>query len=807
MKFTLQINSWLQRCCLAFIVFFSAVSGYSQCLDTNACNYDTTSGSALCEYQILNSLVDTLGTGEISIDGTVINSSGIYGYSDTTLGCVTIFVLNVYSNEPACIDPSACEYDLFTLLPSDSLCTYFGCVDLIACNYDENAGCSDSTLCEYPGCTDINACNYDLSAVCDDGLCQFPGCTDSLACNYDFSAGCSDGSCTYSGCMDANACNYDSLALCDAGNCLFSGCTDIFACNYDSTAACDNGSCVAHPSSSVTIYISAGADSVLFDSTIFTEAGNYFLVFPDSVGDLACDSIVNVTVLDSAIIGCTDISACNYDPLAGISADSTCIYPSCNDVTACNFDSIPTCIDTTLCTYAGCTDETACNFNLMAGCDDGSCVLPDGCTDMTACNYDSTATCDDGSCTFAGCTDANACNFEANAGCDDNSCILPDGCTDMTACNYDSTATCDDGSCTFAGCTDANACNFDANAGCDNGSCILPDGCTDPTACNFDSLATCNDGSCLQVDGCGECGGNGVPGCTDNTASNYNPDATCDDGSCEFISSCTDLNLTFEQGLCFDDGSGTGVYGPLVSLIFNYTGDCTVSFVTIDGGTPIDVTEFNLSNDSIISVGIVNAGTSSTFSFTLNDGTVSADFTVDANDCSGDPTVCDCAGNELSIGVTSWIGDTYADSGLYTWGGQLVDFNCATWGYDCGDITGAPSEDPYDVCGGNLPPASDTVALTGFGCDLAIVELPATSTFSAFPNPTSGRLNLVTTGAYENREIRIFDQTGNLVFTERRAMSPGVSEMLDLTFLPAGTYHVQLVGRNEVQNTSVVLQR
>jgi gliding motility-associated-like protein len=73
------------------------------------------------------------------------------------------------------------------------------------------------------------------------------------------------------------------------------------------------------------------------------------------------------------------------------------------------------------CTVYGCTDPTACNFNPLAGCDDGSCNLP-GCTDPIACNYDLNADCDDGSCTYPGCTDPLACNFVPTAGCDDGSC-------------------------------------------------------------------------------------------------------------------------------------------------------------------------------------------------------------------------------------------------------------------------------------------------------------------------------------------------------------------------------------------------
>ena len=151
-------------------------------------------------------------------------------------------------------------------------------------------------------------------------------------------------------------------------------------------------------------------------------------------------------------------------------------------------------------TINGCTDSTACNYDPTATIDDQSCILPDGCTDPNACNYNSTALCDDGSCILPdGCTNPNACNYNSTALCDDESCILPDGCTDPNACNYDSSAQCDDGSCNgLLGCTNSAACNYNPNATCDDGTCILPDGCTDPNACNYDSSAQCDDGSCLQ---------------------------------------------------------------------------------------------------------------------------------------------------------------------------------------------------------------------------------------------------------------------------------------------------------------------
>ena len=141
----------------------------------------------------------------------------------------------------------------------------------------------------------------------------------------------------------------------------------------------------------------------------------------------------------------------------------------------------------------GCTNSSACNFNPAATSDDGSCVLPDGCTDINACNYDANALCDDGSCILPdGCTNPLACNFDANATCDDGSCIVPDGCTNPVACNYDANALCDDASCILPnGCTDDTACNYDMSATCDDGSCVFGVCC--PGDYNNDGLRNASD--------------------------------------------------------------------------------------------------------------------------------------------------------------------------------------------------------------------------------------------------------------------------------------------------------------------------
>ncbi len=332
-------------------------------------------------------------------------------------------------------------------------------------------------------------------------------------------------------------------------------------------------------------------------------------------------------VFPNAVSGCTNASACNYNP-AATNDDGSCLtndacgvcggpgtVAGCTDLSACNYNAAADCDDGSCVLPDGCTNATACNYNVAALCDDGSCVLPDGCTDVSACNYNVAALCDDGSCltndacgvcggsgTVAGCTNASACNYNAAADCDDGSCSTNDacsvcggsgtvaGCTDASACNYNAAADCDDGSCstndacgvcggsgTVAGCTDVSACNYNAAADCDDGSCSTNDacgvcggsgtvaGCTDVSACNYNAAADCDDGSCSTNDACGVCGGSGtVAGCTDVSACNYNAAADCDDGSCSTNDAC---------GVC--GGSGTVAGCTDVSACnYNAAADC-----------------------------------------------------------------------------------------------------------------------------------------------------------------------------------------------------------------------------------------
>ncbi len=292
-----------------------------------------------------------------------------------------------------------------------------------------------------------------------------------------------------------------------------------------------------------TLYGSCGVDGDY--SVIGTDSGTLVQMGAANYGSGITENFCIVIATD--ILGCTNSSACNYNPSA-TTDDGSCILPD------------------------GCTNPSACNYNSTATCDDGSCILPNGCTNPTACNYNAGATCDDGSCILPnGCTNPSACNYNSGSLCDDGSCILPDGCTNPSACNYNSTATCDDGSCILPnGCTNPTACNYNAGATCDDGSCILPNGCTNPSACNYNSGALCDDGSCNLPDGC-----------TNASACNYNAVALCDDGSCTFATTWYQDNDV--------DGYGSDVTALACTQPVGYvsiTGDCDDTDNTAYPGAP-----------------------------------------------------------------------------------------------------------------------------------------------------------------------------------------------------------------------------
>jgi len=415
------------------------------CTDALACNYDMNAeledGTCIypgypCDDQDPFTFDDAL-----QIDCTCAGQQGEF-----IEGCTAVEACNY--NPAANVEDGSC------ILPGEP------CDDFNALTVNDTYNVDCMCMGEQLGCTDVNACNYSMIATVDDGSCYFPGdncddlnvftindiynadcvcageeitgiagCTAIEACNYNPEATIEDGSCELPGfpCDDANENTINDLLSADcicAGELI--GCTDALACNYEPLAIVDNGSC---------LFPGDPCD----DGNVFT------------ANDVVMSDCVCLGEAVEIVEGCTAIEACNYDATATVD-NGTCEFPGypCddNDPNTMSDALGVDCICAGM--IMGCTDMSACNYNPDAVFDDFSCTFPGdpcndgndetlndvldsncdcigtfvfvlGCTNADACNYDSSANTDDGSCYFVGdsCDDGNAntSNDVYNANC------------------------------------------------------------------------------------------------------------------------------------------------------------------------------------------------------------------------------------------------------------------------------------------------------------------------------------------------------------------------------------------------------
>ena len=505
-----------------------------------------------------------------------------------------------YSSCSGCRDESACNYDPSATLDGPAgTCTfpaafYLDCSGNCLDGYDlDNNGTCDPV--DVQGCMNTNASNYNAYATVPDGSCLFDvvGCIQPDACNYNPDATVADVTNTcvfpsepYLNCQGNCINDANGDGICDELEVL--GCTDPGADNYNAAANTDDGSCFTASTPGCMI-----PSATNYDPTVTVQG--------QPIGTYCTFSFINPPMLPSSSVDCADSFACNYNPAAA--GYSQCEYTSClgcTIVSACNYDASAIYNDGS-CEYTscvGCTASGACNYDATASINDGSCEYTScaGCMEPNANNYDVTATIDDGSCEYRGCTNISACNYgctdpaacaaagEAGPNTDDGSCEYSScaGCMTSGACNYDATATiaaaCEYTSC--AGCTDNTADNYDPTATIDSGNCEF-EGCTVGNACNYDATANVDDGSCTYPAAGFDCAGNcldlnnngtcdsaetPVPGCTNPAACNYDPSATQNDGSCTVVTaSANDITVYLDASgvasivpLDVDNGSGGG---------------------------------------------------------------------------------------------------------------------------------------------------------------------------------------------------------------------------------------------------------
>ncbi|TVR39118.1 MAG: hypothetical protein EA392_07175, partial [Cryomorphaceae bacterium] len=434
-------------------------------------------------------------------------------------------------------------------------------------------------------------CNNFITGITSGTLIQ--GCTDPSACNYNPDAVCDDGSCQQEPgwYVDADGDGYgdqnDTNPLCE------NPCDGDYVINVNSNGWLDEVSWTFSDNNGTVIlqggpYGNTGGGGN-FTASVSSNNGPFtFFIesqgqFNDNTPNWSVATGTGVVLAFGSLPGGATFTQgniiCSY---ANNNTDCDDDDPNVNpgmDEISCNGidDNCSGVIDDN--DIFGCTNPTACNYNPDATCDDGSC---DGdCVED--CNgvlggtafIDQCGTCVGGNTGLQPCVQDCNNDWGGSAFLDQcGNCV--GGNTGQIPCVQDcnnewgGTAFIDNCGVCAGGSTGIEPCAEDCNG--DFGGTAFIDGCGTcvggntgldpcPVDCNgdpggiafVDNCGICVGGNtgnepCVQdchgdfggtafIDECGNCvGGNtGVSpssGCTNPDACNYDPDATCDDGSC-----------------------------------------------------------------------------------------------------------------------------------------------------------------------------------------------------------------------------------------------------------------------------------
>lgn len=188
------------------------------------------------------------------------------------------------------------------------------------------------------------------------------------------------------GCADPSACNFNPDANCFLYNiCDYScqGCTNPVAINFNPNATIDNGTCCLQENWQT---ISSSGDLFFYvAANDGTQSQQGF--YPDVTGFCMNSNCYMIYAFG------TDGAVQNI----AISNDTMGVYYNftTNPYLGYNIENIG------INEIAGCTDPTACNYNPNATCDYGYCeYYCGGCMDPQALNYSAYAMFDDGSCAY-----------------------------------------------------------------------------------------------------------------------------------------------------------------------------------------------------------------------------------------------------------------------------------------------------------------------------------------------------------------------------------------------------------------------
>lgn len=375
--------------------------------------------------------------------------------------------------------------------------------DLLEGAFDLSFECSPVV----EGCLNDCACNYNPNANVDDDSCEFFSCVTctngtnvQLLMTDVFGAGFGDGW------------NGGTYTLRDSeGNVITTGSIDAAQCSEDN----DN---FPGPETGFDILcLEDGCYSLQAGGGQFPGEIGWQLVTSTGTtlaqGNTAAGE-VGFTI-GSAVCGCTDNTACNFDP-AATDNDGSCEFTSCagcTDNTACNFDPNATIADPAQCCYGECVTLNM-NDSFGDGWNGGTATIINAATGLVA-----------GTGTFATGSSATA-EFCLESGCYR---LVVGGGTFPGEMSW--TLLGANGGILSGVANTPNGINFSVG----DGNCTP--GCQEPLACNYSPTSGLSDCTLCEYTTC--------LGCTYPDATNYNADASIDDGSCiiEAASSCpSDIN-------------------------------------------------------------------------------------------------------------------------------------------------------------------------------------------------------------------------------------------------------------------------
>ncbi len=483
----------------------------------------------------------------------------------------------------------------------------------------------------------------------------------------------------------------------------------------------------------------------------------------------------------------------------------------------------------------GCMDSTASNYNPLATIDDGSCqICLWGCMDTTSLNYDSLATCADSSCIpiIYGCMDSTALNYYSAATVDDNSCIyIMSGCMDTSAINYNPFALIDDSSCVYCiyGCTDTSAANFDSLATCDDGTCIITNyyGCMDSSAINYNPIANVDNGSCTYC----------IYGCTDSTATNFDSTATCDDGTCTYSTACTNPKPTGLYAYDITDTRAKIHWDNMNSAdcmvwkyFVRYREVGTVTWITKSAGVGNGLCNFGLNTQDKL---LLNLTSSTTYEFKIKAfycGGTSSNYSIISNFTTSDlcPDIINLSAQTFNTNHTK-VEFSWDTTGVYVF--ARITLRIDTAGASWQTVGGFGTYFPTFVQNKfGLTPGQSYRAMGRSFCDSLLTSYrswwtspifwtqPGTlirlqnennffSNLEVYPNPSRDIFNI----AFElekkqNIEIRIVNLLGEEVFIEKKDDFIGAfAKQINLSKHPKAVYFLEVVTEQGIVNKKIVL--